>query len=522
MRVCTSFDFLYSFALLILTLLTTMQWPTQSAFWAVNLVQVFLGPLTLDAYPVRRTVLVGFTASAVAWISIFLLAYFSYLQVEPVDFNVMGGRVNGRNRLLGAALFLVIVSVRFSVLAYRHPNRFVTITGVELCTVRREEAFTLVRVSERTKSDRTRHKVAAAPARPDAGSALEQVRSALRAAAAHSGPDSFGALRRELKLLCLECATDRAKRRTRNIAAELQPSASDSSTVAMLLPVFQATLVDENDSLGAALLHDRVIGPGSPVAVLVLCASWPLSFALTVAALLDAAPTEAALAITSLSALASALRLLQGSTMILRLLVGKFELWLAFTYAVFAAASGCVALADDPVLAALWCVSQTLLPIMLLYDSLPAASGVVGQAHRLAFVPSYLVFCAVCTGLLHTERFPGGGEVIRVFGVAQSPTQGCLSAHLLLFALALRYVYRSICRNGELVAVGGLRKTRLAMSDSRLLRATSFIARSNSRRYSFAASTSQSSVTSLAQTWPAATPAQGVLGEPSPAAKYGA
>jgi hypothetical protein len=249
---------------------------------------------------------------------------------------------------------------------------------------------------------------------------------------------------------------------------------------------------------------------------------------------LDAAPTGAALAITSLSALASALRLLQGSTMILRLLARKFDLWLAFAYAVFAAASGCVALAYDPVLAALWCVSQTLLPIMLLYDSLPAAS-VVGQAHRLAFFPSYLVFCAVCTGLLHTERFPGGGEVIRVFGIAQSPTQGCLSAHLVLFALALRYVYRGICRNGELVAVGGLRKTRLAMSDALLLRAAAFNARSKSRRYSFGASSRAQSakgsalggpislsfdarVSSLARTWPAATPAEGVLGEASPAA----
>jgi hypothetical protein len=52
-----------------------------------------------------------------------------------------------------------------------------------------------------------------------------------------------------------------------------------------------------------------------------------------------------------------------------------------------------------------------------------------------------------------------------------------------LFALALRYVYRGICRNGELVAVGGLRKTRLAISDARLLRAAAFNARSKSRRY---------------------------------------
>jgi hypothetical protein len=293
---------------MVLMLLTTMQWPRRSAFWAVNLVPTFLGPLTLDAYPVRRTVFVGFTVAAVASFSAFLLAYFSYLQVEPVDFYFMGGRVNGRNRLLGATIFLVLIYLRFSVLAYRHPHRFVTIPGVELCTVSSAEAFALLRVSQESASRRTRHKVAAAPDRSDAGSgsALEQVTNALSAAAAHSDPDSFGALRRELELLCRECATDCARRRTLDIAAELQQSARDSSTVVMLLPMFRATVVDEGDTLGAAL-NAYTLSPISPVAVvLVQCASWPLSFALTVASLLGAVPTWVAFAIASLTALSSA------------------------------------------------------------------------------------------------------------------------------------------------------------------------------------------------------------------------
>jgi hypothetical protein len=80
------------------------------------------------------------------------------------------------------------------------------------------------------------------------------------------------------------------------MAAELrQHSASDGSMVVMLLHVFRATVVNEEDTLGAAL-RDYTLGPVSPVTV----SSWPLTFALTVAALLGAVPTGAALAITSL------------------------------------------------------------------------------------------------------------------------------------------------------------------------------------------------------------------------------
>jgi hypothetical protein len=320
-----------------------------------------------------------------------------------------------------------------------------------------------------------------------------------------------------------------------DIAAELRQSARDSSTVVMLLPMFRTTVVDEGDTLGAAL-NAYTLSPVSSVAVLVQCASWPLSFALTVAALLGTIPTWAALTITSLSTLSSALRLLQGNRAILRLLVRRFDLWLAFGYAIFAGGSGCVALASTPDLALLWCVSQTLLPLVLLYDSIPVSSGAVGMAHRCSFFPAYLIFCAACTGLLHTGRFPGGGEVIRVFGIAQSPTQGCLSAHLVLFFSALRYVYRVIRSSDELVSVGGLRKTRLAMSDARLLQAAALKARSKCKRYSFGASSRAQSakgsvlgrpislsfdarVSSLARIRPAVTPAEGVLGEPSPAAK---
>jgi hypothetical protein len=230
-----------------------------------------------------------------------------------------------------------------------------------------------------------------------------------------------------------------------DIAAELRQSARDSSTVVMLLPVFRTTVVDEGDTLGTAL-NAYTLSPVSSVAVLVQCASWPLSFALTVAALLGTIPTWAALTITSLSALSSALRLLQGNKAILRLLLRSFDLWLAFGYAFFAAVSGCVALASTPDLALLWCLSQTLLPLVLLYDSMPVSSGAVGMAHRCCFFPAYLIFCAACTGLLHTGRFPGGGEVIRVFGIAQSPTQHCLSAHLVLFFSALRSFTASSAR----------------------------------------------------------------------------
>ncbi len=480
----TSYHFLYSVFTISSVLPLTQTWPTpeQQVFWTSVLVSLN-GVFLFDAYPGRRLVTAVSGIGVLNMSVVMGLTYFGFYQVDLADVPLLGGQVSARNRLLGAQVICIIYYIRFSVQTFRYPHRFVTIPGVELCSVRSAEAFTLLRVGEGTKSVWTRHKVAAAPDRSD--SALEKVTNALRAAAAHSGPDSFGALRRELELLYRECATDCARRRTLDIGAELRQSARESCRVVMLLPVFRTTVVDETDTLGAALKFYTLSPVSSPVAVLVQCASWPLSFALTVAALLGTIPTRAALTITSLSTLSSALRLLQGNKAILRLLVRSFDLWLAFGYAVFAGASGCVALASTPDLALLWCLSQTLLPLLLLYDSMPASSGAVGMTHRCSFFPAYLIFCAACTGLLHTGRFPGGGEVIRVFGIAQSPTQGCLSAHLVLFFSALRYVYRVIRSSDDLVSVRGLRKTRLAMSEARLLQAAALNARSNGKRYSF-------------------------------------
>ncbi len=436
----------------------------------------------LDAYPGRRAVAAAFGVGALTMFVAVGVAYFSLYQIEHTDEPFLGGRVNSRNRLLAQLVYMLIYCIRFFSLALRHPHRFVTIPGLELCRVSRAEAFTLLHVGQRSQSHMTRSRVAPSPARPDAGSVLEQVTSALRAVSARSGPE----LRRELELLCRECADDGGiRRRSLDIADELRLGTHESSAVVMLLPVFQTTVVDENDSLGAALLHARAPGPDSLVSVLAQCASWPLSFALTVSALLGSTPAWAALAITSLSALSSARRLLQGSTAILRLLVRRFEVWLAFGYAVFAAASGCVALATTPDLALLWCLSQVLLPLVLLHDSLPASCGVVGLVHRRSFFPVYLIFCAACIGLLHTERFPGSGEVIHLLGVAQSPTQSCLSAHFLLFFFALRYVYRIIRSNDGLVSIGGLRKTRLALTDAHDLRSAQSNVRSKSKHYSF-------------------------------------
>ncbi len=344
----TSYDFLYHVVAISSVLPLTQTWPTpeQQVFWTSVLVSLN-GVLLFDAYPGRRLVTALGGIGVLNMSVVMGLTYFGYYQVDLADVPLLGGQVSARNRLLGTQVLCIIYYTRYSVQTFRYPHRFVTIPGVELCSVRSAEAFTLLRVGEGTKRDRTRHKVAAAPDRSDAGSALEQVTNALRAAAAHSGPDSFGALRRELELLCRECATDRARMRTLDIAAELRQSARDSSTVVMLLPVFRATVVDEGDTLGAAL-NAYALGPVSSVAVLVQCASWPLSFALTVAALLGTIPTWAALTITSLSTLSSALRLLQGNKAILRLLVRSFDLWLAFGYAILGGVAAVLRLRQRP------------------------------------------------------------------------------------------------------------------------------------------------------------------------------
>jgi hypothetical protein len=124
-----------------------------------------------------------------------------------------------------------------------------------------------------------------------------------------------------------------------------------------------------------------------------------------VVALLGTIPTWAALTITSLTALSSALRLLQGNAMILRLFVRKFDLWLAFAYAVFAAASGCVALPLQ---------SRPSRAVVRLSDATPDHAALRLAARRVRcrgpgtptrLLPSYSVFCAVCTGLPTPHRF---------------------------------------------------------------------------------------------------------------------
>ena len=116
-----------------------------------------------------------------------------------------------------------------------------------------------------------------------------------------------------------------------------------------------------------------------------------------------------ALALVSFAVISSALRLLHGNVVLLRRILRQFDYWLATGYALAAAASGSVALADDLELAALWSLSQLLLPLVLLYDALPFAADSLGKAHRLVFFPAYLFFCLACLGMLHSGHFLARG-----------------------------------------------------------------------------------------------------------------
>jgi hypothetical protein len=499
-RAITSFYCVHGYSLALQAVLVTQDWPTpeQHALWVATQVAIHLTGLW-DAYPGRRLVWLGFVLGALGSFVALWLRSFGLLEVKLGFVSAFGGEINGRSRLLALAQYDVIATTRIAVKAYFYPNRFVTIPEAELWTVRSADASTLIRASY--ASFRSHHRGAAADTSvrvaptSDCGGApvplAELVARVLGSAAAIAGPDARPVLERELGLLC----PHRLERcSTVDIAAVLRRQNSSSSTTtttnsngcegvkrrngrgegaarAMLLPVFSPVVVDESATLGTALGARTISPESSSFAVAVAsCASWPLTFALTVAALNGAVPARAALAVATLTTVLSVWRLRQASTTILGILVGSFDLWFVYWHVALTALTGCTILAADPALAALWGCSQSLLPLVLLYDSLPFPARLVGIAHRFVFFPAYLAFCVACTWLLISARLPDdGGENRGLIGLMGGPTQVCLSSHLTLVPLAVRFVYRAFRHIDDLVSVGTLRKTRRSFRSSHIL-----------------------------------------------------
>ncbi len=235
-----SYDCIYFILLLATVLPLTQQWPTrgQAAFWTV--MWVILSAVYLnDAVPMRRLVAALCGIGSAAMCIAFVLTWLDLHQValaEEVPF--LGGRVSSRNRLLGTEVFAIITYIRFAVRAYRHPNRFVTIPNVELCSVSRAEAFALLRVRQGHGSSRTGRKVTPSPGLSDADATLKQVGVALRNAAVLCRPDSRSVIASELTRMRVADLPGGNTRPTQEIAAELrQHSALDGSTVAIFVPV---------------------------------------------------------------------------------------------------------------------------------------------------------------------------------------------------------------------------------------------------------------------------------------------
>jgi hypothetical protein len=141
------------------------------------------------------------------------------------------------------------------------------------------------------------------------------------------------------------------------------------------------------------------------------------------------------------------------------ILVGLFDLWFVSGHVALTALTGCTVLAADPALAALWgglLAQLSARPLVLLQDSLPFPARLVGSAaHRFALLPltppTWPAFCVACTWLLISARFPDDGGEDRRHGWLASPPQICLSSHLTLAPLAMRFLYRALRCNDVLV-----------------------------------------------------------------------
>jgi hypothetical protein len=264
-------------------------------------------------------------------------------------------------------------------------------------------------------------------------------------------------------------------------------SRSGIDDVLMLLPVFHPTLVQEEDTLGAALgLGWLWTGLGGAVARAALCTAWPLSTLLTGAALSGGIAASTALAVVLPTTLLGAARQLCGCRAIVRLALKDFNLWYCLGTALLAGASGCALLwqGGQAALAALWALQLAQLIVCLLNDALPDDGTRLGYAERLAPFPAFALLCAVSTWLLHSGAFPGE-EVRLEFGfinVERSIWQVGISSQFQLLTLMLRFTYRAVATRDCLIVCDGLRKVKVTPQEARVLKLTGLMSEQPARK----------------------------------------
>jgi hypothetical protein len=453
-----------------------------------------------------------------------------YLFRPAADTTVafLGGQVSLDSRLANAFVTYAIVCARDGLLAFFYPDRLFTLPKARLATIPHANGEMLLLAAAKARLRRRGRRVAPEERSAAVLSFVTAVRAAIDTLqssqpvrppskgdpSSEGGAGGTGGLAspaelatsnesdgrddevltvvaEQVMLMLAESAAG-ARRDTVEVTKTFAIHSQGEGAVQMLLPVFCPTAVDENDTLvkalvsgcglglrlglgrasgpplQLALLLTQVLAPSRPPAVSALCVSWPLALGLAGAALVDAAPAPAALLALVATILATAGRLLLGSSAVAAIAACEFNLWLVLGTAGLLGLCGCALLGASE-LSAVWALAHVLLCLVCWSDMLPAAPGWAGRAQRLAFFPAFSLFGLWAMYLLHTGRFPGSEQDARVLTLPISARHTALSAQFSLLTQSLRFAVRAVRTRDHLVVCDGLRTARLTREELRLL-----------------------------------------------------
>ena len=490
----TSYYVWYPALLNVLTIPVALAYKTleQRVFTGVLFFLMLFMP-AVDSFKGRQLVWQVFLIMCATSVISAVLTEARIFSVQDVSIEVLGGQVAVLSRMVNTQFAWSILYARKTILAYIYPDRFCTVPKARLATVPRAASTVLLIAAAKTRlrairnnNNSTGSSSAVAPSVALPGAELEaasaEFLAALRASAgavvAEGWPDAARLVEGEALSMLHESAGGGA-RHTVDVSRVLRVYSTRSGIddVQMLLPVFQPTLVQEEDTLGAVLGMGSVWArPRSAAARAALCAAWPLSMLLTGAALCGGLAASTALAVVLPTTLASAARLLCCCRAIVRLALQDFNMWYCLGTTLVAGSAGCALLLKGGAgeLSTLWALQLAQLVVCLLSDALPSDGGRLSRAERLAFFPAFALLCAVCTWLLHSGAFPGKDVRLELgfLGAERSIWQVGISTQFQLLTLMLRFTYRAVATRDCLVVCDGLRKVKVTAQEARVLKLT--------------------------------------------------
>jgi hypothetical protein len=249
--------------------------------------------------------------------------------------------------------------------------------------------------------------------------------------------------------------------------------AAAKDKVLMLVPTFRPLVVDQDSSIAASLGGSWWLAELAALTLQAPASSaliWPLSFAMTAAALLGQFPTAPAIAVATTACALSFVRQLAGCIVVCRLVVSTASVVYMLCSAGLVAVAG-AAVIDAPDRAALWVLTQSSLMSMVFHDALPTCA--VKFTERRLFFPSYAALSVLLAAALFKDVLAIGDIEWELLGGSLKVGQLLGSTQATLAILACRAAFRALSTPDHFVLRDGLRMVHLPPSSVRSLVAAS-------------------------------------------------